>query len=278
MGPDPNNGYPDDWENIRQNIYQRDNYTCQDCGRQGGPKGSAELHAHHIIPKSEGGSHKSGNLKTLCVSCHNNQHEHDITKISSTEPDTPKTTANSTAEDSEDSGDIEYRRDEKYNNISSSSSRSAVRNPRPKRVGRSDEPIDDSYDVTPEKDATYKFGYYTHIFGRWIVLPTIAVALFYLFTGALIYYTGTIEIPGADYPAAGVSIISGVLIARRWANTMLVGWGIVIGLVVLPSLGLFVDWVVVPDRPTIAGVRFVWLLCPLLGSLSVYVANYDRYL
>jgi Zn-finger nucleic acid-binding protein len=55
-------------------VYQRDDYTCQNCGVKGGRKGNAELHAHHIVPKSRGGTHKKSNLKTICKECHNAIH------------------------------------------------------------------------------------------------------------------------------------------------------------------------------------------------------------
>jgi len=67
-------GYPSDWGRKRKKVYKRDNYTCQNCGRQGGPYGNAELHAHHIVPKSKGGTHKTSNLKTLCKDCHDAIH------------------------------------------------------------------------------------------------------------------------------------------------------------------------------------------------------------
>jgi len=67
-------GYPPDWGKRRKKVYKRDNYTCQECGRQGGPKGNYELHAHHIVPKSKGGSHKYKNLTTLCRQCHAEAH------------------------------------------------------------------------------------------------------------------------------------------------------------------------------------------------------------
>ena len=75
--------YPDNWDEIRREIYNRDNYECQACGAQGGQGGNTELHAHHKIPVSEGGSHEASNLVTLCQSCHNSQHNHDITGDSS---------------------------------------------------------------------------------------------------------------------------------------------------------------------------------------------------
>lgn len=74
----------------RQKVFQRDDYTCQDCGQRGG-----QLHAHHIVPFSElinrfvemnGDTHEievlfiraleTSNLwdiangQTLCVKCH----------------------------------------------------------------------------------------------------------------------------------------------------------------------------------------------------------------
>lgn len=68
-------GYPDDWDSRRRRVYKRDKYTCQNCGARGGSNGNAELHAHHIVPKSKGGSHDLDNLKTLCSHCHNTIHE-----------------------------------------------------------------------------------------------------------------------------------------------------------------------------------------------------------
>jgi len=74
--------YPDDWDKRRRRVYERDGYTCQSCGAQGGQAGNTELHAHHIKPISQGGSHKLGNLTTLCRNCHNQQHDHDISSTS----------------------------------------------------------------------------------------------------------------------------------------------------------------------------------------------------
>lgn len=61
----------------RQEVFQRDNYTCQDCGAKG------YLHAHHIIPISEDLSKAFDvvNGKTLCVSCHEKIHGRFIGKF-----------------------------------------------------------------------------------------------------------------------------------------------------------------------------------------------------
>ena len=67
-------GYPDDWNVRRRQVYQRDRYKCGNCQSEGGPYGDTELHAHHIVPKSEGGSDGFGNLITLCADCHARVH------------------------------------------------------------------------------------------------------------------------------------------------------------------------------------------------------------
>ena len=66
--------YPADWNSKRQSIYDRDNYRCQNCGIRGGPHGNVELHAHHVVPLSRGGSNNQENLKTLCKECHKAVH------------------------------------------------------------------------------------------------------------------------------------------------------------------------------------------------------------
>lgn len=67
-------GYPEDWDRRREVVYRRDKYQCQNCGRRGSSRGNAELHAHHIVPKSKGGSHNPSNLVTLCQQCHSAVH------------------------------------------------------------------------------------------------------------------------------------------------------------------------------------------------------------
>jgi len=66
--------YPSNWNSIRKKVYKRDNYTCKNCGAKGGPHGQAELHAHHGVPLSKGGSNKLSNLQTYCKECHNAIH------------------------------------------------------------------------------------------------------------------------------------------------------------------------------------------------------------
>lgn len=68
------NGYPSNWDSLRQDIYKRDGYSCQNCRQKGGPHGTVELNAHHIVPKSKGGVHAKSNLITVCRPCHDAIH------------------------------------------------------------------------------------------------------------------------------------------------------------------------------------------------------------
>lgn len=50
----------------RQNIYIRDNYSCQYCGRK---LSTDELTYDHVIPKSKGGKTVWENIVTCCPAC-----------------------------------------------------------------------------------------------------------------------------------------------------------------------------------------------------------------
>lgn len=57
------------WAGIAWNIYCRDKYICTDCGRD--VRGAfVTYEAHHIIPRSRGGTEHPANLRTLCSECH----------------------------------------------------------------------------------------------------------------------------------------------------------------------------------------------------------------
>lgn len=62
--------YPPDWEQLRVTILQRDGHRYGNCGS------TPNLHVHHIVPLSKGGSNKPGNLRTLCKDCHTSLHPH----------------------------------------------------------------------------------------------------------------------------------------------------------------------------------------------------------
>ncbi len=52
---------------LREEIAERDNYTCQICGRYM-PDGFG-LQIDHIIPVSKGGKTVRSNLQVLCMKC-----------------------------------------------------------------------------------------------------------------------------------------------------------------------------------------------------------------
>jgi hypothetical protein len=56
-----------EWSKTRNAMLKRARFTCQRCNERK-PKG--ELSVHHIVPRSEGGMERSGNLITLCHPCH----------------------------------------------------------------------------------------------------------------------------------------------------------------------------------------------------------------
>lgn len=52
----------------RTKVLERDNYTCQMCGRNFKEDG-VKLEVDHILPVSKGGSDNISNLQTLCFEC-----------------------------------------------------------------------------------------------------------------------------------------------------------------------------------------------------------------
>jgi HNH endonuclease len=60
------------WEGTRRLVLERDNYTCQACGKTNG-----RLDVHHIIPRRYGGQNSMNNLITVHnVACHNKIEKH----------------------------------------------------------------------------------------------------------------------------------------------------------------------------------------------------------
>lgn len=51
----------------RMRVLDRDNYTCQHCGKTIGD--GVKLHIDHIKPLSKGGSNSENNLQVLCSEC-----------------------------------------------------------------------------------------------------------------------------------------------------------------------------------------------------------------
>ena len=60
-----------DFENAKQYVLFRDNYTCQHCGKKGK---DVKFHVHHIESRQTGGN-RPNNLLTLCEGCHKKHHE-----------------------------------------------------------------------------------------------------------------------------------------------------------------------------------------------------------
>jgi hypothetical protein len=58
---------------LRYNVLERDNYSCQDCGRSPGT-GRVQLQVHHKVLVSQGGDNSPTNLVTLCSECHAGRH------------------------------------------------------------------------------------------------------------------------------------------------------------------------------------------------------------
>ena len=50
----------------RRNIFKRDHYTCQYCGRQ---PGSEELTIDHVLPRAQGGTSSWENCVLACIEC-----------------------------------------------------------------------------------------------------------------------------------------------------------------------------------------------------------------
>jgi hypothetical protein len=61
--------------NIKAYVLYRDHHTCQKCKAQ-----NTELHVHHIVFRSNGGTDSPDNLVVLCGSCHKKLHDHPKTE------------------------------------------------------------------------------------------------------------------------------------------------------------------------------------------------------
>lgn len=53
----------------RYNIYLRDNFTCQYCGKFFGPDNASQLTLDHVNPVARGGTKKWENLVAACTPC-----------------------------------------------------------------------------------------------------------------------------------------------------------------------------------------------------------------
>jgi 5-methylcytosine-specific restriction protein A len=55
------------WDRRARQVRERDNHTCQQCGKQPDDR---VLDVHHIVPIASGGTSAPANLIALCRSCH----------------------------------------------------------------------------------------------------------------------------------------------------------------------------------------------------------------
>jgi 5-methylcytosine-specific restriction endonuclease McrA len=70
---------PQEWAVLRRRVLERDGHKCQMCGACPTMLRSAyclahELHIHHVVALSEGGTNRLENLQTLCRGCHMSIH------------------------------------------------------------------------------------------------------------------------------------------------------------------------------------------------------------
>lgn len=63
----------DDWNEIRQLVFERDGWTCVYCGTR-----DDRPHCDHVVPVSRGGSHETDNLVTACGSCNSSKNNRRI--------------------------------------------------------------------------------------------------------------------------------------------------------------------------------------------------------
>ena len=65
------------FNNVRAYVLHRDGYKCQ--YKKAGTKHTKQLHVHHVVFRSKGGSNAPDNLVVLCSSCHDALHAGKIT-------------------------------------------------------------------------------------------------------------------------------------------------------------------------------------------------------
>lgn len=71
----------------RKNIFKRDRYTCQYCGKQPGPE---ELTIDHVIPRSRGGTSTWENCLLACVECNKRKADKTLEQAGMTPRKIPK--------------------------------------------------------------------------------------------------------------------------------------------------------------------------------------------
>jgi len=59
---------------VVQFVLEREDYTCEYCGKGYPPEEGHALHCHHVIKTSQGGRDNPDNLRLLCWACHGKKH------------------------------------------------------------------------------------------------------------------------------------------------------------------------------------------------------------
>ena len=71
-------GYGADWQRVREQVLQRDGYTCSLCREAGRVALAREV--DHIVPLADGGERlrlAPSNLRAVCPPCHQARHRQD---------------------------------------------------------------------------------------------------------------------------------------------------------------------------------------------------------
>lgn len=93
------------WASLRQTIFQRDGYKCQECGTsETRNDGRTTLNCDHIVAARNGGSSDPSNLVTLCCSCHSKKTRREcaVDTTKHTTNDTTRHTTNDTTHTTND--------------------------------------------------------------------------------------------------------------------------------------------------------------------------------
>jgi len=69
----------------KKNIFRRDNYTCQYCGKK-----NSDLTIDHVVPRVKGGKDSWNNLVTACQRCNNTKGDKDLSNTDLTLRKQPK--------------------------------------------------------------------------------------------------------------------------------------------------------------------------------------------
>ena len=69
-GSPASRGYGRDWQKVRQEVLERDHYTCQDCLRHGRVVLATEVHHEVRVASDPSRRLDKTNLRSLCKPCH----------------------------------------------------------------------------------------------------------------------------------------------------------------------------------------------------------------